>query len=98
MSSAFILQQELNREMQQYRNYLDKQKKEEERREKELDSILNIEVEKQWGQRLAQWRKEREARKKLLHDVVETRQKQIKEKCKLKKSTIAEYSNLFLFS
>lgn len=98
MSSAFILQQELNREMQQYRNYLAKQKKEEERREKELDSILNIEVEKQWGQRLAQWRKEREARKKLLHDVVETRQKQIKEKCKLKKSTswIFELISLFI--
>ena len=68
--------------MQQYRNYLAEQKKEEERREKEVDQLLTIEVEKQWGQRLAQWKKEREARKKLLNDVVQTRQKQISEKCK----------------
>ncbi|XP_003389146.1 PREDICTED: cilia- and flagella-associated protein 53-like [Amphimedon queenslandica] len=72
--------QELCREMQQYRTYLAEQKKEEEKREKEVDQLLTIEVEKQWGQRLAQWKKEREARKKLLNDVVQTRQKQISEK------------------
>ena len=39
--------------------------------------MVTAEVEKQWSQRLAQWRKEKEARKKLMNDVMETRKKQI---------------------
>ena len=60
------------------------QKEEEEKREKELDDMVSAEVEKQWKQRLAQWRKEKEARRKLVNDVMETRKKQIQEKSLLK--------------
>jgi len=65
-----------------YREYLAEQAREEEQREKELDTLVNAEVEKNWAKRLEQWRKEREARRKLMQDVLDTRKKQIEEKCK----------------
>lgn len=71
---------ELNKEMHIYREYLDKQKKEEEEREKELDALIQGEVEKQWARRIEQWRQEKAARKKLMQDVLNTRKKQIEEK------------------
>jgi hypothetical protein len=71
---------ELRKEMQMYRQHLAEQKAEEERREKEVNELVAMEVEKQWAKRIAQWRKEREARKRLLDDVIHTRQQQIKEK------------------
>ena len=49
-------------------------------REKELDSMINAEVEKQWQVQLNQWNREKEARRKLLREVVDTRKKQIHEK------------------
>lgn len=75
-------QNELREEMRIYREYLAEQAREEERREKELDTLVNAEVEKNWAKRLEQWRKEREARRKLMQDVLDTRKKQIEEKCK----------------
>ena len=63
-----------------YHDYLDKQKKEEEEREKELDSLIQAEVEKQWARRIEQWRQEKVARKKLMQDVLDTRKRQIEEK------------------
>ena len=59
--------------MRIYREYLAEQARKEERREKELDTLVNAEVEKNWAKRLEQWRKEREARRKLMQDVLDTR-------------------------
>lgn len=73
-------QRELNKEMHIYHEYLAKQKKEEEDREKELDSLIQAEVEKQWARRLEQWKQEKVARRKLMQDVLNTRKKQIEEK------------------
>ena len=67
--------------MQIYRTYLQEQAEEEARREKELDDIVNAEVEKQWSKRADQWKREAQARKKLLQDVLDTRKQQIQEKC-----------------
>ena len=67
--------------MKRYREYLAEQAREEQRKERELNALVNAEVKKQWGKRMEQWRKEREARKKLMQDVMETRKQQIKEKC-----------------
>jgi len=64
-----------------YREYLAKQKKDEEEKEKELDTIIQEEVEKQWARRIEQWRQEKAARKKLMQDVLDTRKKQVEEKC-----------------
>ena len=75
------LQNELREEVRIYREHLAEQAREEEKRERELDALVNSEVEKQWAKRLEQWRKEREARKKLMQDVLNERKKQIEEKC-----------------
>lgn len=64
-----------------YRGYLQEQADEEKRREKELDSVVSAEVEKQWSRRVDQWKRESEARKKLLKDVLETRKQQVQQKC-----------------
>ena len=77
------VQNTLKEEIQLYRSYLAEAKREERQREQELDSLLTAEVEKQWAKRTQQWRKEREARRKLMDDVLKTRRQQIKEKCKL---------------
>ena len=79
---TFCSQNELKEEMIHYRQYLADQAKEEERREKELDALIDSEVKAQWQKRLEQWKKEKEARKKLMQDVLDTRKKQIQEKCK----------------
>ncbi|XP_065910618.1 cilia- and flagella-associated protein 53-like [Dysidea avara] len=71
---------ELNKEMAIYREYLAKQKNEEEKREKELDALIQAEVQKQWARRLELWRQEKAARKKLMQDVLDARKQQIKEK------------------
>ena len=71
----------MRKELHQYRTYLQEQAEENAKLEKELDAIVSAEVEKQWARRLAQWRKERDARKKLMQDVLETRKKQVQEKC-----------------
>lgn len=65
-----------------YRAHLAETAEEEKRREKELDILLKAELEQQWAKRLSQWRIEREARRKLMDDVIKTRKQQIEEKCK----------------
>ena len=65
-----------------YQSYLAQAEKEEKQRELELDSLLNREVEQQWAKRMAQWRTEREARRKLMDDVMKTRRQQVQEKSK----------------
>ena len=79
---CFYLQNQLRDEMNLYRQYLAEQAKEEERIEKELDGLINSEVAKQWAKRAEQWKREREARAKLMQEVLDTRKEQIKEKCK----------------
>ena len=64
-------------EMQQYRQHLIEQKKIEQMREKELDSLINVEVEKQWNKRVENWRMEKQARNKLMKDVLEDRKIQV---------------------
>lgn len=51
-------------------------------KEKELERLVNEEVEKMWQKRLHQWQLERQARKKLLQDVMAGRAVQIRERCK----------------
>ena len=65
-------------EMQQYRQHLIEQRKIEEMRERELDSLINVEVEKQWNKRVENWRMEKQARNKLMKDVLEDRKIQVR--------------------
>ena len=77
------IQNTLKEEIQLYRSYLAEAEKEERQRELDLDSLLSIEVEQQWAKRAAQWRTEREARCKLLDDVMKIRRQQVEEKCEI---------------
>ena len=80
-STAHIRHQnELREEMLRYREYLAEQAREEERMEQELDRMVTAEVEKQWAKRREAWRREREARRQLMQDVLRTRRSQIEEK------------------
>ncbi|KAL3865689.1 hypothetical protein ACJMK2_043053 [Sinanodonta woodiana] len=71
---------ELREEDRRYREYLHQMMEMEKRKEAELEKLIQEEVEKQWQKRLSQWKLEREARKKLLADVLQARAKQIQER------------------
>ncbi|XP_037230012.1 cilia- and flagella-associated protein 53 isoform X1 [Falco rusticolus] len=72
--------QELLKEQQTYLAHLAQQQEEEKQREKEVDKLLDEEMAKVWARKAEQMRLEKEARKQLLKDVLNTRQLQIEEK------------------
>ncbi len=51
-----LIQNQLRDEVKCYRDYLASQAEEEKNKEKELDALLNEEVQKQWAKRVNQWR------------------------------------------
>ena len=53
---------------------------EERRREREMDSLCDAEVERMWERRVKQWRNEKMARRKLLDEVVDARRQQIQQR------------------
>ncbi|XP_064294300.1 cilia- and flagella-associated protein 53 isoform X1 [Phalacrocorax carbo] len=72
--------QELFKEQQTYLAHLAQQREEEKQREKEVDKLLEEEMAKVWARKAEQMRLEKEARKQLLKDVLDTRQLQMEEK------------------
>ena len=60
--------------------YLKQLAEEERAREAEMEAIINDEVERNWQKRIAQWRLEKEARKKMLSEVMAERSRQIQER------------------
>ena len=84
---AFLVrssQRELREEDKRYREYLERLQLEEEMRERELERMCDAEVEKMWEKKVKQWKMEKEARRKLLVDVMAGRRRQLEEKCKIK--------------
>lgn len=77
-----VLQKELREEDRRYREHLKQLYEEEKIRERELEALIQQEVERMWQKRLAQWKLEREARKKLMQDVLVVRAEQVQERCK----------------
>lgn len=71
---------ELREEDRRYRDYLAQMMEEEKRREAELENLIQQEVERMWQKRLAAWQLEREARKKLLRDVLAARAQQVQDR------------------
>ncbi|XP_018416510.1 PREDICTED: cilia- and flagella-associated protein 53 [Nanorana parkeri] len=71
---------ELHKEQQIYRQYLAQQLEEEKRQEREMDKLIETELEKSWAKRAEQLRREKEARNRLMKDVMDTRRLQIQEK------------------
>jgi len=68
-----------NEEMKRFMVYVDETKKEEQRKEKLLQDAINEEVEEKWQAKDRKKQLEKEARKALMHHVLDTRKKQIKE-------------------
>ena len=77
----FSPQRELREEDKRYREYLRDLKAMEAAREAEMERLCDLEVEKSWEKKLRQWRLEKQARQKLLEDVMRSRKFQIEEKC-----------------
>ncbi|KAM5192864.1 cilia- and flagella-associated protein 53 [Mantella aurantiaca] len=71
---------ELQKEQQIYRQYLAQQLEEEKRQEREMDKLIETELEKSWAKRAAQMKLEKEARNRLMKDVMDSRKLQIQEK------------------
>ncbi|XP_072272553.1 cilia- and flagella-associated protein 53 [Pyxicephalus adspersus] len=71
---------EMQKEQQIYRQYLTQQLEEEKRQEREMDKLIEAELEKSWAKRAEQVRREKEARNRLMKDVMDTRRHQILEK------------------
>ena len=84
-----ICQAELRAEERRYRDYLRQVRDDERRRERELESVCDAEVERMWEQRVRQWRAEKAARQKLLDEVVEARRQQIQQR---RASALAGYT------
>lgn len=83
---------EMREEDRRYREYLRQLKEEEKAKEVELERLIHEEVEKMWQKRLNQWRLEREARKKLLAEVLHGRAIQLQDRLveNEKKQAVAE--------
>lgn len=66
---------------------------EEKAKEKELEKMIQLEMDAAWEKRIEQWKQDRLARKLLMNDVMEGRARQIRERRKLS-SVIISKSNL----
>ena len=75
------MQKELREEDRRYRAYLQQLQEEEAQREQELERLCDAEVEKMWEKKVKQWKLEKEARRKLLQDVMASRRVQLQDKC-----------------
>ena len=81
-------QLELRDESQRYRAYLEQRKIDEERQQKDLERVIQIELDKQNAKRAAKARTEQEKREKLLQEVLAGRQEQLTIQSKRKMSRI----------
>ncbi|XP_078530921.1 cilia- and flagella-associated protein 53 [Lissotriton helveticus] len=72
--------EEMRKEQQIYRDYLARQLEEEKLQEKEMDKLIDAELQKTWAKRTEQMRLEREARDRLMQEVMDMRHLQICEK------------------
>lgn len=76
------LQQTLLKEQLSYLDHLAEQLRKEKEKEREDEEIFKEERDQVWAERVERLKQEREARLQLLRDVMNTRQSQMKEKCK----------------
>ena len=70
----------MREEMQRFMHYVDKTRKDNEQRDKEIECLINQDIEEQWKKKDARKRLEKEARGALLQNVLETREIQRKER------------------
>ncbi len=77
---SFSLQERREIEDRRYREYLQQAKAAEAAREKELDRLLDEEVNRQWQKRLEQWAREKEARQEMMRQCIEERKEQVRQR------------------
>jgi hypothetical protein len=68
------------KDVELYRQHLLEQQLIEKEREKEIELLIREDVEKNWVEKEAKWKKEEDARTRLMADVLESRQHQIQER------------------
>lgn len=66
--------------MQRFMHYVEKTRRADEERDKEVERLVNQNVEEQWKKKDARKRLEKEARKALMQNVLQTRELQRKER------------------
>ena len=71
----------MKEEVGRYKEYLEEQGKVKSQHEKEHEAIVTAEMEKEWSRKVQQWKKEKQARKHLMQEVMDARKKQLEEKC-----------------
>lgn len=72
----------MREEQHRYRQYLAEQLEEQRRHEAETEQLIEAELQQTWNRRAEQNRVVKEARDRLMKDVMDTRRLQIQEKCK----------------
>ncbi|XP_066568300.1 cilia- and flagella-associated protein 53 [Amia ocellicauda] len=71
---------QLREEQRRYREYLAQQLDEQKRQEAEMDQLMEAELNRSWAKRAEQWRLEKEARNRLMREVMDTRRLQMQAK------------------
>jgi len=71
---------ELREEDQRYRSYLKQQALEDAEHDREIDDLIDAEVKRQWQKRLDEWDRQKQARKRLMDNVLAVRRQQVEEK------------------
>ncbi|KAI8899575.1 tumor suppressor, Mitostatin-domain-containing protein [Globomyces pollinis-pini] len=82
--------QELQKEMQLYREHLAQQKEIEEAREREIERYYSEAQERVWKVRTEKWKKERAARDRLMKEVISGRQLQLQEAIERNRQSLEE--------
>ena len=76
-----VSQVDLGEEQSRYRMYLAEQMEEQRRQEAETEQLIEADLQQTWKRRAEKNRREKEARDRLMKDVMDTRRVQIQCKC-----------------
>ncbi|KAJ8393950.1 hypothetical protein AAFF_G00054830 [Aldrovandia affinis] len=71
---------QLREEQRKYQQYLAEQMEEQKRQDAEAEQLFEEELQQNWARRAEQFRREREARDRLMREVMDTRRLQVQEK------------------
>lgn len=81
---------QLYNDMTQYRQYLQQQKLEQQQHEREIERLVQDEMNKYYAAKDEQYLREKQARERLLEDVLQQRQQQLDDKQQLKQQQLNE--------
>lgn len=82
------IQEELREEQRRYRKYLFEELQRQRKEEEEMEHLIEEQLKEVWAKREEKSRLEREARKRLMEEVMEAQHLQIQNKCERKQNSI----------